>query len=434
MDIVEIKPPAPRKKFGSLVALPFLVSVIIHGTIFLLIGSAIIFEGRIPQNLFDSFDSETLSVGAEETAPPLMEEEFLEEPIPLEMPEDEALDVIEESSPMETSLDVITVDASISEATAFQFTAQGLGMDSSDLLTKGVSVKKNRITPQGKGMKFDTASRATSSVNFFNIKQKASRIVVAVDVSRSMVEDKRGGLNGYATLKQQVGKIVDSLNSGTAFNIVMFANTVDIFTPNFNPATETFKTDAKQFLEPYMSDFRSAKNGNLKRNYKPSSEDLVIGRSGSTRMDLAITAAFELGADAIFIISDGAPAVKRKVTPEFLADFERARKALTDAEKGRIEVEDAQRIVKDAGYDPDLVKERIEWFLKNGEKLKAYRDKVKKEQVLREGGIMAPPGISLPSLRKQEMVDLIEDLYKKLYKAQGRKKPVIHCVGYQTSD
>jgi len=52
-------------------------------------------------------------------------------------------------------------------------------------------------------------------VSFFGINAKGERIAFIVDLSRSMVEDEKGGLDGIVVLKDELKKMVEKLNDGT---------------------------------------------------------------------------------------------------------------------------------------------------------------------------------------------------------------------------
>ena len=69
----------------------------------------------------------------------------------------------------------------------------------------------------------------TSTVSFFGIQAAGERIAFIVDLSRSMVEDDKGGLNGINVLKSELKNMVEKLNDGTFFNLIFFDENVDIF-------------------------------------------------------------------------------------------------------------------------------------------------------------------------------------------------------------
>lgn len=417
-----------QDKFKALIAVPFLASVVIHLVIFLLVGSVIIFEGSIPRQLFDTFDAGEYEPGDNFSAPPLMEEEPLDVQSPTDTPLEDAMPNPEEALQPDTSMDIITTSTATSAPSFLMNSNAGMSMmpSESPKLAEPGNKKKSEIA---KSLMFDTAQRKTSRVNFFNIKEAASRVLIAVDVSRSMVEEKRGGIQGYKILKQKVVEIIESLNEETAFNIAFFGNNVDLFQYKMTPATASAKKDAKKFLEPYMATVDNAFRGTLLNNYRPGSPDLILGSGGSTRMDLAITAGFEMGADAIFIVSDGAPVVGRKLEGEDLKNLRQAQRALNDFLAGRIEKKDAERMIKDADYPLDPFNRRIEYEEQN----KGKTEEEAKQRQLREGG-EGKPGYWQGSVQKEEIFEHINQLYTRLYEHQGRKRPVIHCVGYQVSE
>ena len=45
-----------------------------------------------------------------------------------------------------------------------------------------------------------------------------------VDVSVSMVEEREGGPQGFARVKQRVEQVIDSLAEGSLFNVIVFAD------------------------------------------------------------------------------------------------------------------------------------------------------------------------------------------------------------------
>ena len=151
-----------------------------------------------------------------------------------------------------------------------------------------------------------------SAFDFFGIHGRGDKIVILVDVSVSMVEDEKGGPKGYEAVRNRINKVIDAFSEGAMFNVVVFADAASAFTTNLVVGTEDNKTKAKQFLRG----FNTAGNyGLTSGNLQPAAIGIpAVG--GTTRLDLALTAAFEQGADTILIISDGLPNVKKGITPE----------------------------------------------------------------------------------------------------------------------
>ncbi|NBS14974.1 MAG: VWA domain-containing protein, partial [Verrucomicrobia bacterium] len=198
-----------------------------------------------------------------------------------------------------------------------------------------------------------------SAVNFFGVKGEGTNVYFVVDVSDSMVEQDKGGIDGYRNLKEKLGKMIQSLAPETSFNIVFYGDAADLFMPTSVFATPENQKAAIKFLEQYMAS--TAKRGNISRNYKPKIATLP-SMGGTSRMDLGLAAAFEGRADTIFVLTDGKPVIRRAMDEK---EREEYRKKMADAE---ISVADRQKFEKEvAEYRKD--------FEKYNEELKKYREK-----------------------------------------------------------
>ena len=60
-----------------------------------------------------------------------------------------------------------------------------------------------------------------SDVSVFGLKTRAERILFVIDANRQMVTDKKGGLNSYKVIKDEITDMVGNLSAGTLFNVVM---------------------------------------------------------------------------------------------------------------------------------------------------------------------------------------------------------------------
>ncbi|MBN1556577.1 MAG: hypothetical protein JW951_00360, partial [Lentisphaerae bacterium] len=151
-----------------------------------------------------------------------------------------------------------------------------------------------------------------STVNFFGLEARGERIAILVDVSVSMVEAERGGPAGYLRVKQRVEEVIDALADGSLFNMIVFADAARSMTPAMVNVTDETRGQAKQFLRP----FNTEGNWGLSQGNIRAGGIGLRAYGGTTRLDLALTGAFEQGADTILIISDGAPRVKKGYTAE----------------------------------------------------------------------------------------------------------------------
>ncbi|HEY5768439.1 MAG TPA: hypothetical protein VIS71_01220, partial [Terrimicrobium sp.] len=95
----------------------------------------------------------------------------------------------------------------------------------------------------------------TSTVSFFGIQAAGERIAFVIDLSRSMVEDDKGGLKGINVLKNELKGMVEKLNDGTFFNLIFFDENVDLFKPKLVIAKPATKKEADDFISPYYADF-----------------------------------------------------------------------------------------------------------------------------------------------------------------------------------
>jgi hypothetical protein len=416
----EIDIPAPQnsKKEGTAKASigALALSVIVHGAALLLVGGYVIFEGVVPRTVFNQVDG-IIDPSADDMAAPPLPEEIVEMP-DTPQPTD---DLTPTTTTTATTSDTLGSDIIISSApspnsfnlapaaniTSISNNAQSLGAKSGG---------SNVTNPTGK----------QSVVQFFGIKAEARRVAFLMDASGSMVTTARGGKDGYEKLKSELNSMVQNLDSTSEFNVFIFDSTVDAFKPRAVLASERYKTDFTKWISPYMS----TKFGNLLNNF---SSPRLRGYSGLTRMDQALTGAFESGSDTIFMLTDGTPAVRRPPTAKELADWEKLRKAnekeiaayqLASKEYGeKHKVLLAEMRAEVARRNASLVGREKEWIY-GIDNYKGLPDPPK-----------APPGMwrPNPSWTHEEILDYLGKLYDELYKARGQDRPTIHIVGYSVS-
>ncbi|MGB0372647.1 MAG: hypothetical protein ACPGN3_15035 [Opitutales bacterium] len=194
------------------------------------------------------------------------------------------------------------------------------------------------------GLSSGSLRMGVSAVDFFGIKSKGERIVIIVDVAASMLEVQRGDIAGFARVKAQVQDVIDDLNSATLFNLMVFSNGLDVMSNRLVLANAENKQRASEFIQPYWdaqgSRFTSdARRGVYLKNYEPQYTEFKPIR-GNSRTDMALLAAFEQRADAIFMITDGTPDLVRtrnrteqKAYEKRLAEWEKAYAKASDEEK-----------------------------------------------------------------------------------------------------
>lgn len=271
--------------------------------------------------------------------------------------------------------------------------------------------------------------------DFFGIQGRGDRIAILVDVSESMTEEEKGGEKGFERVKFKLGQLLDALNEKALFNVVVFADAAQTMQPSMVIASKENKAAGKTFLQPFNTGGRwGLKTGNV----SPASGGLAA-RGGSTRLDLALTAAFQQGADTILIISDGLPRVMKDPTPEQQASW-----------SAQMEQWQRQNAAAMSSYQAAM-----QQYSEAAAKAPAQEVKVwvpgrpRKEgqaaveghyetRTVRQGGAPRPAAPKPPQMPDDMRWWTLEDFVKhfgllqaEYYGKKGRKAPVVHCIGYQ---
>ena len=254
----------------------------------------------------------------------------------------------------------------------------------------GVSVDATIVDSldSGYGLSRGGMRMGESAVDFFGIKSKGERIAIIVDVSRHMLIEERGDIPGFIRVKEQVQGVIEGLSSATLFNLIAFSNDVDAMSGDLILANTENKERAARFMEPYWKAdggrfAPDAKKGPYLRNVRPKFGGEIIPISGSGRMDKALATAFEMNADAIFMITCGVPNIARKPTEKEAAatakaidawekrkaryskeDFKEYEAKVAKARELRKKEVEADRKRRDAkGLDPRIgsIKSKVQW-------------------------------------------------------------------------
>jgi hypothetical protein len=281
----------------------------------------------------------------------------------------------------------------------------------------------------------------TSTVSFFGINAKGERIAFIVDLSRSMVEDEKGGLDGIVVMKDELKKMVEKLNDGTFFNLIFFDDNVDIFKPKLVVAKSDSKKEADAFISPYYSEYgkellqnysedkRSWPSATRLRNYTmPMMEarNKYVGDGGHTnsQIDAPLVAAFQMQADTIFIISDGAPIFQRALFGKELEVYE---KKVAEAQERWAKV-----MEKDRAKIEKANKESTEKYWKevDAENAKRARQGLPPKVIEQGGPVGVGMSVGRPNLSTTETIDYVRALAAELYGDDKRKFPRIYTVAY----
>ena len=326
-------------KHRTIFAICLILAAAVHVLVLLVFGTYTLFKGSTPRMPFTSeggVPAEDVGMEAPpDVAPETMEETAVEStPSPSDAPTSE------------TDM-VLAVSGMVSPSMSINAAPPVLAPQSATGSEKIVSKPASRSP--GKA----------SSVNFFGVKGEGTNVYFVVDLSDSMVEQDKGGIEGYKTLKEKLGQMIQSLSPETNFNVVFYGDAVDLFMPSSVPATPENKQAAMKFLPRYMAS--RSQRGNLTRNYRPKISTLP-SNGGTSRMDLGLVAAFEGRADTIFVLTDGKPVIQRAMNEK---EREEYRKKAADSE---ISVADRQK------YEKEVAEYRKE-YEKYNEEMKKYREK-----------------------------------------------------------
>lgn len=166
----------------------------------------------------------------------------------------------------------------------------------------------------------------SSQVNVFGIKTQAERILFVLDTSADMLADKKGGITSYAIIKDEITKLVGSLNAGTLFNVMLQDRLKTmLFKPRLVNASSNSHQQLIRWIKPINSNARYSGLSNVMDAGKPSlsnfKEDPIhanLSLNWKGNETVFITQyALEQGIDTIFFITcthGGFSTVMRKPT------------------------------------------------------------------------------------------------------------------------
>ncbi|MGB0371422.1 MAG: hypothetical protein ACPGN3_08725 [Opitutales bacterium] len=277
-----------------------------------------------------------------------------------------------------------------------------------------------------------------SAVDFFGVQASGERVIIILDVAPSMLSVERGDIPGFNKVKERLGTIVDSLNSATLFNVFVYSSGLDVMSNNLVLANAENKMRARRFIEPYWK----AENGRFLpghrkgvylRNYEPE----IIGPAhigGSSRIDLALLAAFEQKADAVFLITDGTPNYRREFKKDEIDDYE---DRLADYEKrlARVTRSQMRRYEKEAAKHMAKGTQKLEAENRRREARGLDKKAIEGRPVdrLRPPWGWEPWGHVLVEA-DPEFVEWIRGEAERLYGKGSKNLPLVNIVGYSIDD
>jgi len=138
----------------------------------------------------------------------------------------------------------------------------------------------------GRGL---TGGMGYSDTKFFGENVRTRAITICMDISPSMVA--KGVTQDVLT---EATKMLENMNVGTKFNVIVFVDGAQAFAPQMVYATQENKAKGLEWLK---QPFDGRRQGNRR------------GYSGSTPSE-AIKMAVEMGSDTVFVLSDDPPYLK----------------------------------------------------------------------------------------------------------------------------
>ena len=282
-----------------------------------------------------------------------------------------------------------------------------------------------------------------SQFDFFGIKGRGDRIAILVDVSESMAEDEKGGEKGFDRVKRKLGEVVDALSEQALFNIIVFADAANVLKPEMMIASKENKAAAKSYIQPFN---RGGSWGLTSGNVQSSSLGLTA-EGGTTRLDLALTAAFEQNADTILIISDGLPRVRKSmsVSPEAQRAYEAQLAQWNKDNAGAMaEYSKAMDAYREKMAKVNFHEEKV-WVpgtaarkRREGDAGAAATEGHWEMRRVPDKQVAAPAAPRPPAPPATETWWTLDDflkhfsiLHEALYVKKGKKLPVVHTIGYE---
>lgn len=282
-----------------------------------------------------------------------------------------------------------------------------------------------------------------SDVSIFGLTSRAERFLFAIDASKTMLTDEKGGLNSYRVIKEEISTMVSNLSAGTLFNVVFFDNgRFQFFKPNLVPAGTEVTQELAKWIGPVNA---NAQNVGLSGKARPEplrtyKENLIQdnlpdfqGQSGNENAYL--TQIFlEQNIDAIFVITgrhEGFEPVRRSATKE-----ENAAWAETTSSSS---YQKALKAHKEESVEARKVAEKKLAKLNAERKSKGLPPKI-----FDGGSLIGQMGVELKNkhpghqpnhyIAERDVVRYFKDLVKTIYQDRGGEAPSVNVVLFLAGD
>ena len=281
-----------------------------------------------------------------------------------------------------------------------------------------------------------------SDVNVFGLKSRAERFLFAIDASKTMLTDEKGGLYSYRVIKDEISTMVSNLSAGTLFNVVFFNDgRFDFFKDNPIPAGTVATQELIKWITPINSDVNKlglpgARTQKLTTFADNEIQDTIPrNQSTSGHENAYLSQIFlEQSIDAIYVITgrhNGFQKLEKRPSEKEL-EKERERRAKPDYQEA------LQAYQKEHALG--MQKAEAELVRRNAQRIKkGLPPQVIDSGLMRAMGIKMEnkhPGGGIPTryYEVNEVKKYFKELSKMLYDEKGGIPPSINVVLFLAGD
>jgi hypothetical protein len=287
----------------------------------------------------------------------------------------------------------------------------------------------------------------SSMVNVFGVKARTERLLFLIDTNRQMLTDKKGGLNSYRIIKDEITNMVAKLSAGTLFNVMLLDGTKTLhFKPGLVTAGNKSHAELVKWLAPINSNANNPGLQRIPRAVRPTLKtftehflypNLSLNFRGNETAFIT-QHALEQGIDTIFFITgyhQGFEKFNRNLNSEEAIDWQRkisSSEYKAQLAKHQLEIPQMEQRIRNKlneinaqrranGMPPRILDRRHGVY-------SAYRD-IELDWYTEHPGFKPYPEVD-PRILAKYFKDLNETLYKEL----GKPVPSINVVLFLAED
>lgn len=151
-----------------------------------------------------------------------------------------------------------------------------------------------------------------SDISVFGLKTRAERILFVIDTNRRMVTDKKGGLDSYRVIKDEISDMVGNLSAGTLFNVMLTdIRRIKLFKPRLVPSGTEVHQELIQWISTVNVDAASPGLEGASDSFFPLLKALpesemqaaISWNNGHNHTAFMTQLVIEQSADAVFMIT-----------------------------------------------------------------------------------------------------------------------------------